>query len=64
MNSGFTKSADSDPTAPEHSDLEVCPFFSNINHSILVDSFTVICWTSPFVISGVSCLFCRFILFC
>ena len=27
----LTKSADSDPTAPEHSDLEVCTFFSNIN---------------------------------
>ena len=28
--------------------------------SILVDSFIVICWASPFVISGASGLFCRF----
>ena len=30
-----------------------------INHCILVDSSTVICWTSPFVLSGVSGVFCR-----
>ena len=28
-----------------------------------MDSTTVICWTNPFVISGVSDLFCRSILF-
>ena len=27
---------------------------------MLVDSSTVICWTSPFVILGLSGLFCRF----
>ena len=29
----------------------------NLTHCILVDSSTVICWTSPFVILGVSGLF-------
>ena len=29
-------------------------------HSILADSSFVICWMSPFVISGVSSLFCHF----
>ena len=28
--------------------------------SILLDSSTVLCWTSPFVIFGVSGVFCRF----
>ena len=32
----------------------------DLAHFILVDSSTVICWTSPFVILGVSGLFCRF----
>ena len=31
-----------------------------LTHCILVDSSTVICWASPFVILGVSDLFCRF----
>ena len=31
-----------------------------LNHCILVDCSTVICWTSPFSILGVSGLFCRF----
>ena len=31
-----------------------------ITDCILVDSSTVICWTSPFVIIGVPALFCRF----
>ena len=31
-----------------------------ITYCILVDSSTVICWTNPFVILGVSGLFCRF----
>ena len=31
-----------------------------LTHCILVDSPTVICWTSPFVILGVSGLFCSF----
>ena len=31
--------------------------------SILVDSSTGICWISPFVILGVSCLFYHFTLF-
>ena len=33
---------------------------SKFTHCILVDSSTVICWTSPFVILGVSGLFCHF----
>ena len=33
---------------------------SILTHCILVDPSTVICWTNPFVILGVSCLFCRF----
>ena len=32
-------------------------------HCILVDSSTVICWTSPFVIVEVSVLYVAFILF-
>ena len=32
----------------------------HVMHCILVDSSTVICWTSPFVILGVLNLFCRF----
>ena len=32
----------------------------SFTHCILVDSSTVICWKSPFVILGVSGLFCRF----
>ena len=31
-----------------------------LTHCILVDSSTLICWTSPFVILGVSDLLCRF----
>ena len=31
-----------------------------LTHCILVDSSTIIFWTSPFVILGVSGLFCRF----
>ena len=31
-----------------------------LTHCILVDSSTVICWTSPVVILGVLGLFCRF----
>ena len=34
-----------------------------LTHCILVDSSTVICWTSPFVIIGVSGYFVAFILF-
>ena len=34
-----------------------------LTHCILVNSSTVICWTSPFVILGVSGLFCPFIPF-
>ena len=34
--------------------------YQNLAHNILLDSSTVICWTSPFVILGVSGLFCRF----
>ena len=33
---------------------------SEFTHCILVDSSTVIWWTSPFVILGVSDLLCRF----
>ena len=33
---------------------------NRLTRSILVDSSTVICWTSPLVILGVSGLFCRF----
>ena len=32
----------------------------SLTHCIPVDSSTVICWMSPFVILGVSGLFCRF----
>ena len=32
----------------------------SLTHCILVDSSAVICWTSPYVILGVSCLFGRF----
>ena len=32
----------------------------SLTHCILVDSSTVICWTSPFVILGVLHLFCCF----
>ena len=35
-------------------------FSEKVNPCILVDSSTVICWTSPIVILGVSGLFCRF----
>ena len=38
----------------------VCMYFLGLTHCILVDSSTVICWTSPFVILGVSDLFCCF----
>ena len=31
-----------------------------LTHTILVDSSSVLCWTSPFVILGVSGLFCCF----
>ena len=31
-----------------------------LSYCILVDSSTVICWMSPFVILGVSDLFCHF----
>ena len=31
-----------------------------LTHCILVDSSTVICWMSPYVVLGVSCLFCPF----
>ena len=31
-----------------------------LTHCILIDSSTVICWTSPFAILGVSGLFCHF----
>ena len=34
--------------------------FFPLSHCILVDSSTVTCWTSLFVISGVSGLFCSF----
>ena len=42
-----------------------CPFngtlgINGLTHCILVDSSTVKCWTSPFVILGVSGLFCSF----
>ena len=33
---------------------------SKFTHCILVDSSAVIGWMSPFVILGVSCLFCHF----
>ena len=33
---------------------------NNLTHYILVDFSTVICWTSPFVILGMSGLFCNF----
>ena len=33
---------------------------ASLTHSILVNSFTVICWVSPCVILGVSGLFCNF----
>ena len=32
----------------------------NLTQCILIDSSTAICWTSPFVILGMSYLFCRF----
>ena len=32
----------------------------SLTHCILVDSSTIICWTSPFVILGVSGLLCHF----
>ena len=34
--------------------------FGALTHFILIDSSTVICWTSPFVILGVLGLFCLF----
>ena len=40
---------------PPHLDLDCL-----LTNCILVDSFTVIWWTSPFVVLGVSHLFCRF----
>ena len=44
-------------------DLHCLPFHLHLlTHCILVDSSTVICWTSPFVILGVSGLFVTFIL--
>ena len=33
---------------------------SNLTHCILIDFSTVICWMSPFIILGVSGLFCHF----
>ena len=38
--------------------LKEYPF--TLTKCILVDSSTVICWMSPFVILGVSSLFCHF----
>ena len=35
-------------------------FLSSLTHCILVDTSTMICWTSPFAILGVSGLFCCF----
>ena len=34
--------------------------FYVLTHCILIDSSTVICWTSPFVILEMSALFCGF----
>ena len=43
------------------SDLRFCTLFALLlTHCVLVDASTVICWTSPFVILGVSDLFRRF----
>ena len=35
-------------------------YFGALTHCILVDSSTIICWASPFVILRVSDLFCCF----
>ena len=34
--------------------------YAILTSCILVDSLTVVCWTSPFVILSVHCLLCRF----
>ena len=56
---------DPDQTSHKSSLFWVCTFAiqpnlsrkSCLTHCILVDSYTVICWMSPFVILGVSGLF-------
>ena len=40
--------------------LPVKEYPYTLTHCILVDSSTVVCWTSSFVIFGVSGLFCHF----
>ena len=41
-------------------DLHCLHYSIILTYCILVESSTVICWTSPFVISEVSCLFYSF----
>ena len=44
-------------TNPTH--IRISVFLQLLTHGILVDSSAVICWSSPFVILGVSSLFCH-----
>ena len=59
-----SNSVDPNQTAPEDQpdqDLNCAHFMIkniNLTHCILVDSSTVVYWRSPFVILGVSDLFC------
>ena len=40
--------------------MEEYPFSCILTHCILVDFSTVMCWTSPIVMLGLSGLFCCF----